>query len=140
MVSLSNKLSLSSSDLISNSALNFNCVLTEWLAFIGAKAAPGLPGSPFLISFKSSVSDSSGMKPMNESVYSCSDTSLGCSCGDCPLSSSCSDSEPPSPSQKESCSIRIGSLKVVVYAMHTTSFIDPLCCFIALHMFHWFGS
>ncbi|KAF3434864.1 hypothetical protein FNV43_RR21951 [Rhamnella rubrinervis] len=84
----------------------------EWLEFIGAKAAPGLPGSPFLISFKSNVSKSSGMEPMSLSVYSCSDTSLGCSCGDCPLSSSCSDSEPPSPSQKESCLIKIGSLKI----------------------------
>ncbi|XP_060676138.1 uncharacterized protein LOC107427228 isoform X2 [Ziziphus jujuba] len=84
----------------------------EWLAFIGARADPGLPGSPFPISFKRSVSESSPMELMNVSVYSCSDTSLGCSCGDCPLSPACSNPEPPSPSEKESCSIRIGSLKI----------------------------
>lgn len=50
--------------------------------------------------------------PMNVSTYPCGDTSLGCSCGDCPLSPVCSDSEPPTPHKEDSCSIRIGSVKV----------------------------
>lgn len=56
--------------------------------------------------------DSSGMKPMNVTVYSCGDPSLGCSCGDCPSSSVCSDSVSPAPLEKQACAIRIGSLKV----------------------------
>ncbi|KAJ4715848.1 Niemann-Pick C1 protein-like [Melia azedarach] len=84
----------------------------EWFAFIGQKAPPGFPGSPYSISFKSSISKSSGLELMNVSVYSCGDTSLGCSCGDCPLSPACSSVEPPSPPRKEPCTVRIGSLKV----------------------------
>ncbi|XP_024031369.1 Niemann-Pick C1 protein [Morus notabilis] len=103
----------------------------EWFAFIGAKAAPGIPGSPYSINFKSNVSESSGMEPMNVSVYSCADTSLGCSCGDCPLSTSCSSSEPPAPSIEEACSIRIGSLKVrcielsvaILYILFVSAFL-----------------
>ncbi|KAL5562347.1 hypothetical protein UlMin_032094 [Ulmus minor] len=83
----------------------------EWFAFIGQQAPPGFPGSPFSINFKSSPK-SSQMEPMNVSVYSCADTSLGCSCGDCPLSPACSNIEPPSPPKDETCSIRIGPLKV----------------------------
>lgn len=71
-----------------------------------------MPGSPYAINFRSNIPSSSGMKPMNVSVYSCSDTSLGCSCGDCPSSPICSGSAPPSPHDKRSCSIRLGSLKV----------------------------
>ncbi|PON78470.1 Niemann-Pick C type protein [Trema orientale] len=84
----------------------------EWFAFIGQKAPPGFPGSPYSINFKSSVSEASGMDPMNVSVYSCADTSLGCSCGDCLLSPACSNFEPPSPSKEDACSIKIGPLKV----------------------------
>ncbi|PON66253.1 Niemann-Pick C type protein [Parasponia andersonii] len=84
----------------------------EWFAFIGQKAPPGFPGSPYSINFKSSVTEASGMDPMNVSVYSCADTSLGCSCGDCPLSPACSSFEPPSPSKEDACSIKIGPLKV----------------------------
>lgn len=87
-------------------------VLVEWFAFIGQKAPPGFPGSPYEIDFKSTILDSSKMVPMNVSAYSCGDTSLGCSCGDCPLAPACSSSEPPSPPKKESCLIRIGPLKV----------------------------
>ncbi|KAF8410301.1 hypothetical protein HHK36_002827 [Tetracentron sinense] len=84
----------------------------EWFKFIGRQAGPNVPGSPYAIDFWPSSPKSSGMKPMNVSIYSCGDTSLGCSCGDCPSSLVCSNSAPPSPHRKRSCSIRIGSLKV----------------------------
>ncbi|KAM7479507.1 hypothetical protein LguiA_027720 [Lonicera macranthoides] len=84
----------------------------EWFAFIGQQAAPGLPGSPYTIKFQSSAPESSGMELMNASIYSCGDTSLGCSCGDCPSSPLCSNSEPPPPHKDVSCSIGIGSFKV----------------------------
>ncbi|XP_027329526.1 NPC intracellular cholesterol transporter 1 isoform X3 [Abrus precatorius] len=83
----------------------------EWFGFLGAKAPPGFPGSPYSIQFKTSVPDSSPMELMNASVYLCNDTSLGCSCGDCPSSPVCSSAE-PSPPRKDPCSVRIGSLKV----------------------------
>lgn len=95
-------------DFVGGGANNFK----EWFAFIGQKAPPGFPGSPYEIDFKSTIPDSSKMVPMNVSAYSCGDTSLGCSCGDCPLAPACSSSEPPSPPKKESCLIRIGPLKV----------------------------
>ncbi|KAK1560393.1 hypothetical protein Q3G72_026113 [Acer saccharum] len=95
-------------DFIGGGAKNFE----EWFAFLGQKASPGMPGSPYTINFKLNTSESSGMELMNVSVYSCGDTSLGCSCGDCPFSPVCSSSEPPSPQRKETCSIRVGSLKV----------------------------
>lgn len=85
--------------------------MSEWFEFIGQKVPPGNPGSPYSINFKTVVPDSSPMELMNASVYSCSDTSLGCSCGDCPSNAVCSGSE-PSPPNKEPCSVRIGSLKV----------------------------
>ncbi|KAJ8765051.1 hypothetical protein K2173_010527 [Erythroxylum novogranatense] len=84
----------------------------EWFAFIGQKAPPGYPGSPYSIDFKLSIPEQSEMKLMNVSTYSCGDTLLGCSCGDCPLSPVCSNSEPPSPHKEDSCSIRIWFLKV----------------------------
>lgn len=83
----------------------------EWFAFIGQQADLGMPGSPYAINFKSRP-ESSGMELMNVSIYSCGDTSLGCSCGDCPSSPVCSDYEPPSPQQKDACSISLGSVKV----------------------------
>ncbi|XP_057724182.1 uncharacterized protein LOC130940150 [Arachis stenosperma] len=83
----------------------------EWFSFLGAKVPPGFPGSPYSINFKITIPDSSPMELMNASVYSCNDTSLGCSCGDCPSSPVCSHPE-PSPPRKDPCSIRIGSLKV----------------------------
>ncbi|KAJ6410205.1 hypothetical protein OIU84_009658 [Salix udensis] len=95
-------------DFVGGGANNFK----EWFAFIGQKAPPGFPGSPYEIEFKPTTPDSSKMVPMNVSAYSCGDTSLGCSCGDCPLAPACSSSEPPSPPKKESCLIRIGPLKV----------------------------
>ncbi|KAJ9673314.1 hypothetical protein PVL29_023105 [Vitis rotundifolia] len=83
----------------------------EWFAFIGTRAAPSVPGSPYAINFQPSIAESSGMKPMNVSTYSCGDTSLGCSCGDCPSASVCSGYAPPSLHKEGSCSVRIGSLK-----------------------------
>ncbi|XP_022850654.1 Niemann-Pick C1 protein-like [Olea europaea var. sylvestris] len=83
----------------------------EWYAFIGRKAPLGVPGSPYAINLSPNAPESSGMKPMNVSTYSCGDTSLGCSCGDCPSSPVCSNSAPSSPHQEGSCYVRIGSLK-----------------------------
>ncbi|CAJ1971645.1 unnamed protein product [Sphenostylis stenocarpa] len=87
------------------------CSYTEWFDFLGQKVPPGFPGSPYSILFKTTIHDPSPMKLMNASVYSCNDTSLGCSCGDCPSSPVCSAPE-PSPPSNAPCSIRIGSLKV----------------------------
>ncbi|CAA2984525.1 Niemann-Pick C1 -like [Olea europaea subsp. europaea] len=83
----------------------------EWYAFIGRKAPLGVPGSPYAINLSPNAPESSGMKPMNVSTYSCGDTSLGCSCGDCPSSLACSNSAPSSPNQENLCSVRVGSLK-----------------------------
>ncbi|XP_039006972.1 NPC intracellular cholesterol transporter 1-like isoform X1 [Hibiscus syriacus] len=95
-------------EFIGAGATNFK----EWFEFIGQKAPPGFPGSPYAIDFKSTVPDLSGMRLMNVSTYSCGDTTLGCSCGDCPSSPQCSNSEPPSPPKKDHCSITIGPVKV----------------------------
>ncbi|XP_042511025.1 NPC intracellular cholesterol transporter 1-like isoform X2 [Macadamia integrifolia] len=95
-------------DFIGAGAQNFK----DWFAFLGMQAALDVPGSPYAINFRTNISEASGMKPMNESIYSCGDSSLGCSCGDCPTSSSCSNTPPPSPHKKDSCSVRLGSLKV----------------------------
>ncbi|VFQ72905.1 unnamed protein product [Cuscuta campestris] len=94
-------------DFIGAGAKNFR----EWYAFIGRRAALEMPGSPFAINFVSKAPDSSGMKTMNVSAYSCGDNSLGCSCGDCPSAPACSSSAPPPAEKKESCSVRIGSIK-----------------------------
>ncbi|KAK4759848.1 hypothetical protein SAY87_022979 [Trapa incisa] len=84
----------------------------EWFAFIGQKAELYFPGSPYSINFKSVVPEPSPMELMNVSVYSCGDTSLGCSCGDCPPSPMCSASGPPPPHENDSCSIKIWSIQV----------------------------
>ncbi|XP_019702346.1 uncharacterized protein [Elaeis guineensis] len=84
----------------------------EWLAFIGHRANLSEPGSPYAIAFQTTLNDSVRIKPMNVTVYSCGDSSLGCSCGDCPSSSVCFDSASPAPQEKQACAIRIGSLKV----------------------------
>ncbi|KAI4297881.1 hypothetical protein L6164_037740 [Bauhinia variegata] len=94
-------------DFVGAGASNFK----EWFAFIGQKVPPGFPGSPYSINFMTTVPDSSPMELMNASVYSCADTSLGCSCGDCPSSPLCSGSE-PSPPKNDPCYVRIGSLKI----------------------------
>ncbi|KAG7024105.1 Niemann-Pick C1 protein [Cucurbita argyrosperma subsp. argyrosperma] len=84
----------------------------EWFAFIGKQASPGMPGSPYAIGFPSIMATSSGMKHMNVSAYSCGDTSLGCSCGDCPSAPVCSSAATPVSLRKNTCSVKIGSLKV----------------------------
>ncbi|GMJ02776.1 Niemann-Pick disease type C1-1 [Hibiscus trionum] len=83
----------------------------EWFAFIGRRAPNNLPGSPYAIQFLPSVPESSGMKPMNVSTYSCRDVSLGCSCGDCPSSPVCSNTPISTSNNGDKCSVRIGSLK-----------------------------
>ncbi|KAK1406674.1 hypothetical protein QVD17_42191 [Tagetes erecta] len=94
-------------DFVGNAAKNFK----EWYAFIGRKADPNIPGSPYAINFRSDADVSVGMKAMNVSAYSCGDTSLGCSCGDCPSSPACSSSAPQPFHENDSCSVKIGSLK-----------------------------
>ncbi|XP_039015297.1 LOW QUALITY PROTEIN: NPC intracellular cholesterol transporter 1-like [Hibiscus syriacus] len=105
---------------------------------IGQKAAPGFPGSPYAIDFKSTVPDLSGMRLMNVSTYSCGDASLGCSCGDCPSSPQCSNSEPPSPPKKDHCSITIGPVKVrcIDFALAIAYIILVLGLF-GWALFHW---
>ncbi|KAL6995974.1 NPC intracellular cholesterol transporter 1 [Sarracenia purpurea var. burkii] len=105
--------------------------LAEWFAFMGRKADPDVPGSPYKIDFLPTAPESSGMRPMNVTVYSCGDTSLGCSCGDCPSSPVCSSSVPPPSYKKGSCSVRIGSLKAkcfdfaiaILYIILVTGFL-----------------
>lgn len=83
----------------------------DWLAFIGRQANLNEPGSPYLITFGSDFSDSSGVKPLNSTIYSCGDPSLGCSCGDCPSSSVCAGSLLPQLNTETACSVKMGSLK-----------------------------
>lgn len=71
-----------------------------------------MPGSPYAIQFLPTVPESSGMKPMNVSTYSCRDVSLGCSCGDCPSSPVCSTTAISTSNKGATCSVQIGSLKV----------------------------
>ncbi|KAL7207283.1 hypothetical protein ACSBR1_029277 [Camellia fascicularis] len=94
-------------EFIGAGATNFK----EWFAFVGRKVGLNVPGSPYLIDFRPTAPESSGMRLMNVTTYSCGDTSLGCSCGDCPAAPVCSNSAPPPSVKKGSCSVRIGSLK-----------------------------
>jgi len=87
-------------------------VSSEWFTFIGQKAGVNLPGSPYGIAFLPTPPVSSGMRPMNVSIYSCGDESLGCSCGDCPSAATCSSKAEVPTQKKHSCSIKIGSLEV----------------------------
>ncbi|KAK9135670.1 hypothetical protein Syun_015000 [Stephania yunnanensis] len=118
-------------EFIAGGAKNFK----EWFAFIGRQVELGIPGSPYAIDFKSTP-DSPGIKPMNVSVYSCGDTSLGCSCGDCPSSPSCSNSA-CSLEKKHSCSIKIGSLKVkcIEFSLGIL-YIGLVSAFLGCGMFH----
>ncbi|KAG8065787.1 hypothetical protein GUJ93_ZPchr0004g40138 [Zizania palustris] len=84
----------------------------EWLAFLGRQAKLNEIGSPYLITFPSDIGGSSGVKPLNATIYSCGDPSLGCSCGDCPSSSVCMGSLLPQLKRETSCSVKMGSLKV----------------------------
>ncbi|XP_074592588.1 uncharacterized protein LOC141848455 [Curcuma longa] len=97
-----------SMDFVGAGAQNYS----DWFTFLGRQANLNEPGSPYAITFTSYISDLSGMKPMNATAYSCGDSSMGCSCGDCPSSAVCIDSLPPAPHMKQSCSIKLISLKV----------------------------
>lgn len=99
---------------------NWYIIFAEWYAFIGKRADQNVPGSPYAIDFRSDVDESSGMKLMNVTTYSCSDTSLGCSCGDCATSVVCANSAPPLSQKTAFCSVRIGSLKVREEQLHYT--------------------
>ncbi|KAM7253416.1 hypothetical protein ACFE04_026034 [Oxalis oulophora] len=120
-------------DLVGAGAKNF----TDWFNFIGRKASLNLPGSPYAIRFLPNAPESSGMKPMNTSTYSCADTSLGCSCGDCPSASVCSDTAPPSTHKSGSCTVRIGSVKAkcIDFAM-TILYIILLSTFFGWVLFY----
>uniref|UniRef100_A0A0E0KTZ0 SSD domain-containing protein n=1 Tax=Oryza punctata TaxID=4537 RepID=A0A0E0KTZ0_ORYPU len=111
-------------DFLGGGAKNYK----EWMAFIGRQANLNQIGSPYLITFPSDISGSSAVKPLNATIYSCGDPSLGCSCGDCPSSSVCTGSLLPQLNTETSCSVKIGSLKakcldfslVVVYLVLLT--------------------
>lgn len=109
----------------------------EWFAFIGRQAELNVPGSPYAIKFNSNVTESSGMKPMNVSIYSCGDISLGCSCGDCPSSPVCSNTAPPASHKASSCSVRIGSLKAkcIDFAL-AILYITLVSMFLGWGLFH----
>ncbi|XP_047180849.1 NPC intracellular cholesterol transporter 1-like isoform X2 [Vigna umbellata] len=109
----------------------------DWFAFIGRKAAPGGLGSPYAITFRSNATESSGMKPMNVSTYSCGDISLGCSCGDCPSSSVCSVSSSTTTSKKDSCSVKVGTLVVkCVDLILAVLYIILICVFLGWGLYH----
>ncbi|KAJ4811770.1 Niemann-Pick C1-like protein 1 [Rhynchospora pubera] len=93
-------------DFIGGGARNYQ----EWFAFMGKLASPDTPGSPYAITYRTENTDTSAIKPLNATVYSCGDTSLGCSCGDCPSSTACASSAPIAPKHKASCMIKMGSL------------------------------
>ncbi|KAK8965582.1 hypothetical protein KSP40_PGU021601 [Platanthera guangdongensis] len=95
-------------DLIGAGAQNYK----DFLAFLGRQAAPNTPGSPYEIDFQTNAPLTSGMKPMNTTVYSCGDSLLGCSCGDCFSSPACSVVTPPALPEKGSCKIAMGSVRV----------------------------
>ncbi|KAF4382786.1 hypothetical protein G4B88_021569 [Cannabis sativa] len=77
------------------------------------------------------------MDPMNVSVYSCADTSLGCSCGDCPLSPACSNIDPPSPSKEDTCTLKFGPLKVRCIELSVTIlYIVLISAFLAWSFSH----
>ncbi|KAG6508389.1 hypothetical protein ZIOFF_033763 [Zingiber officinale] len=101
-----------SMDFVGAGAQNYSVKLFEWFTFLGRQANLNEPGSPYPITFTSYISDLSGIKPMNATTYSCGDSSMGCSCGDCPSSAVCIDSLSPAPHVKQSCSIKLISLKV----------------------------
>ncbi|CAL1355342.1 unnamed protein product [Linum trigynum] len=120
-------------DFIGAGAHNFE----EWYAFIGRRAPQNTPGSPYAIGVRSTAPDSSGMRPMNVTTFSCADTSLGCSCGDCPLSNGCTNAAPPTEHEGGSCSVKIGSLKAkcVDFAL-TILYVVSLSTFLGWGFIH----
>ncbi|KAL2621017.1 hypothetical protein R1flu_001222 [Riccia fluitans] len=95
-------------DFIGAGAKNY----TDWLSFMGHRAGPYEPGSPYQITYKTSGGEDKGMQPLNISVAPCWDSSLGCSCGDCPAANSCAEPLPPSEDKKEGCNVKIGPLQI----------------------------
>ncbi|KAJ6680906.1 PATCHED FAMILY PROTEIN [Salix koriyanagi] len=89
------------------------------------------------MTFKPTVPESSGMKPMNVSTYSCGDISLGCSCGDCPQSPVCANTALPPHHEGGSCAVRIGSLKAkcVDFSL-TILYIILISMFLGWGLFH----
>ncbi|KHN20111.1 Niemann-Pick C1 protein [Glycine soja] len=109
----------------------------DWFAFIGRKAAPHGLGSPYAITFRPNATESSDMKPMNVSTYSCGDISLGCSCGDCPSSSVCSSSASTTTNKKDSCSVKIGTLMVkCVDLILAVLYVILICVFLGWGLYH----
>ncbi|XP_010690227.2 uncharacterized protein LOC104903808 isoform X1 [Beta vulgaris subsp. vulgaris] len=108
----------------------------EWFAFLGRKAGLGMPGSPYSIKFQTSAPESSEMVLMDVSTYSCNDTSLGCSCGDCPSSPVCSSLEPPHSQTKDSCSFRLGAIKMQCIDFSMAIFILLVSAFLGWGFFH----
>ncbi|XP_006652645.2 NPC intracellular cholesterol transporter 1-like [Oryza brachyantha] len=94
-------------DFLGGGAKNYK----DWFAFLGRQANVNEIGSPYLITFPSDISGMSSVKPLNATIYSCGDPSLGCSCGDCPSSSVCTGSLLPQLNTETSCSVKMGSLK-----------------------------
>ncbi|XP_065864984.1 uncharacterized protein [Euphorbia lathyris] len=121
---------------VGGGATNF----TEWLAFIGNKVPPGVPGSPYAIDFKSSIPDVSDMRLMDVPIYSCGDTLLGCSCGDCPSSAVCSDSEPPTPHRGDSCLIIAWPFKVKCIDFSMVIVYSLLISLLGWTFLHWRGE
>ncbi|KAG6774822.1 hypothetical protein POTOM_022195 [Populus tomentosa] len=111
----------------------------EWYAFIGRRAALDVPGSPYAMTFKPTAPESSGMKPMNVSTYSCGDISLGCSCGDCPQSPVCANTAPPPHHEGGSCAVRIGSLKASYHPAKCVDFALTILYILLISMFLGWG-
>ncbi|XP_022747647.1 Niemann-Pick C1 protein-like isoform X2 [Durio zibethinus] len=121
-------------EFIGSGAKNFK----EWFAFIGRQAGLNLPGSPYAIQFQPTAPESSGMKPMNVSTYSCGDVSLGCSCGDCPSSPVCSNTAPPLSHKGATCSVRIGFLKAKCVDLSLAIlYVVLVSMFFGWGLFHW---
>jgi len=113
-------------------------LLADWFAFIGKKAVPHGLGSPYAITFRSNATESSGMKPMNVSTYSCGDISLGCSCGDCPSSSVCTISSSTTTNKKDSCSVKVGTLMVREHIIMIMIFTRCICLLFIMMNKLWF--
>ncbi|CAJ1973140.1 unnamed protein product [Sphenostylis stenocarpa] len=122
--------------------VKFGTMNSRALQFIGAgaqnfKAAPHGLGSPYAITFRPNATESSGMKPMNVSTYSCGDISLGCSCGDCPSSSVCSISSSTTTNKKDSCSVKVGTLMVKCVDLSlAVLYIILICVFLGWGLYH----
>ncbi|CAK7346025.1 unnamed protein product [Dovyalis caffra] len=110
----------------------------SWYAFIGRRAPLGMPGSPYAMTFNPTAPESSGMKPMNVSTYSCGDISLGCSCGDCPQSPVCANTAPPPITRGFLCSenwVSQGEAKCIDVAL-TILYIILVSMFLGWGLFH----